>query len=212
MIANPSLSTPLPFRSRKKRDWNKSPLCAWSSVSIDFTLQLLAEGGTRADGWLCSYDWNVLSLSRPGDLNRLSSDGSVLLGKSGGYAGVSGFLHHQSSPAFQQHLSPQVQQLHHSLHQSQPALVAAVGKSPSRDLGGGSTPILKSNQQVNRKRSDTLSTCKGEFVMGNWDRETISPFLLYDLHAIVKVCVTKDFRSIQPSLYLARCVWNKRRK
>jgi hypothetical protein len=97
---------------------------------------------------------------RPGELNRLSADGSILLknGGAGGY-GV-GFMHHQTSPAFQNHHQQQQQQQQLSshnvaspvgqhpsqLHQSSQQTAAALmmnGKSPSRDLGGGSTPVLK---------------------------------------------------------------------
>jgi hypothetical protein len=99
---------------------------------------------------------------RPGELNRLSADGSILLknGGAGGYG--SGFLHHQtSSPAFQNHHQQQQQQLSthnlasavgqhpsqlHVQSSSQSQQTAALmmnGQSPSRDLGGGSTPVLK---------------------------------------------------------------------
>lgn len=100
-----------------------------------------------------------LITKRPGELNRLSADGSILLknGGGGGYGGANGFLHHQSSPAFQNHLQQQQQhnvasaggvgqhpsQVHQSQAQQTAAALMMNGKSPSRDLGGGSTPVLK---------------------------------------------------------------------
>ena len=85
-------------------------------------------------------------IQRPGELNRLSADGSILLkNAAGGYGGSAGFLH-QTSPAFQQQSPHPATGAHPPLlqshHQSQPALMMN-GKSPSRDLGGGSTPVLK---------------------------------------------------------------------
>ena len=117
---------------------------------------------------------------RPGELNRLSADGSILLknGGAGGYG--SGFLHHQtSSPAFQNHHQQQQQQLsthnlasavgqhpsqlHVQSSASQSQQTAALmmnGKSPSRDLGGGSTPVLKMTAAHNNNNTATTQVKK----------------------------------------------------
>jgi hypothetical protein len=96
---------------------------------------------------------------RPGELHRQSADASVLL-KNAGYNGAP---FGAQQPAYQPQQHPQPHQQPHQpqqlqphqpslLHQSQPALMN--GKSPSRDLCGGSTPVLKThtpreNAQVN---------------------------------------------------------------
>lgn len=95
-------------------------------------------------------------------MNRLSADGSILL-KNGtaaaGYGGSAGYLPQTASPAFQQ--QHQSHPAHPSLlhHQSQPALMMN-GKSPSRDLGGGSTPVLKTaaHTTVGVARGDNNAT------------------------------------------------------
>ena len=164
----------LPFNNLRESDMNRVPLYRvlhfYSSQLIE---QNIKNKNIKQIDFLKHF--SVFFNFRPGDLNRLSADGSLLLAKSAGYTSV---FHHQqqqqqqqpqqqqSSPAFvhpPQHLmSPSSSALqqsspHHggqlllqSHHQSHPALVqsmmtcaAAVGKSPSRDLGGGSTPVLK---------------------------------------------------------------------
>lgn len=67
-------------------------------------------------------------------MNRLSADASLLL-KNSGYG--AGFFQPQSNGA---HPMPPL-----SHNNSQPALMMASVKSPARDLGGGSTPALKSS-------------------------------------------------------------------
>ena len=182
----------LPFNNLRESDCRAQ--ISTSSSSSFCSFQMMKQNSKFKKSIFKIFKCFVI-IFRPGDLNRLSVDGSLLLAKSAGYTSV---FHHQqqqqqqqSSPAFvhppQHSMSPsssssalQQSSPHHggqlllqSHHQSHPALVqsmmtcaAVVGKSPSRDLGGGSTPVLKTTTaahhtpataQVKNKISFSLS-------------------------------------------------------
>lgn len=132
--------------------------------------------------FFCLFDWWLSYFDfRPGELNRLSADGSILLKNGGGGAGgygTAGFLHHQTSPAFQNHHQQPQQsqqqpqshnlaavgqhpsQLHVQSSQQTAAALMMNGKSPSRDLGGGSTPVLKMTAAHNSAAASTTQVIK----------------------------------------------------
>ncbi len=129
--------------------------------------------------FFCLFDWWLSYFDfRPGELNRLSADGSILLKNGGGGAGgygTAGFLHHQTSPAFQNHHQQSQQQpqshnlaavgqhpsqLHVQSSQQTAAALMMNGKSPSRDLGGGSTPVLKMTAAHNSTAATTTQVIK----------------------------------------------------
>ena len=79
-------------------------------------------------------------MNRPGDVNRLSADASILL-KNGGYSSGA-FTQHQQPPAFTQ--QPQHQQLHQQQQQQQQMQKQQHQQQQQQQHQLQSTPALKS--------------------------------------------------------------------